>query len=142
MKTIKTLVLLLLLLFTGQQAMAQKIKVKDTIAYVDDVAYLQVSDCGIYKEDCSISTMAGIEIISIDKLRNQTKPGTYLQVVFKGLNTTIELNKTIKQLVEILYKFNAVDKDGKLVADRVAQIKERYGNNFSLKDSDDKYDND
>lgn len=142
MKTIKILVPFLLLTFSIQNSLAQKIKIKDNIAYVDEVACLKVSDCGMYKEDCSISTLEGKEIISIDKLKNQNKPGTYLRVVFKGLNTTIEVNKTIKQLVEILYKYNAVDKDGKLIPESVKVIHERYGNRFSVADSDDKYDND
>lgn len=142
MKTIKIIITLVLVTIYSNQSFSQKIKIKDNIAYVDEVAYLKVSDCGMYKEDCSISTLDGKEIIAIERLQNQTKPGIYLKLMFKGLNTTIEVRKTMKQIVEILYKNNAVDKEGNLVAEQVKLLQEKYGNRFSVADSDDKYDND
>jgi hypothetical protein len=138
----KLLYILLFFSINYTSALAQKISIKDNIAYIDNKPFLKVSDCGMYAEDCSISNLDGKEIISIDKLQNQSKPGTYLRVAFKGLNTTIEVNKSMKQLVEILQKNNAVDQNGNLIPENVALIKEKYGNRFSPKDSDDKFDND
>jgi len=134
MKTIRTLLLLIVLILGIPSASAQKIKIKDKIAYVDDKPYLKVSDCGNYTEDCSISNLEGKEIISIDNQKDPRAPGTFYKVMFKGLNTTIEIRDTMKGLVEMLFKNNVVSPDGKLDPENVKVLLKRYGNNISLKD--------
>ncbi|WP_264520699.1 hypothetical protein [Flavobacterium sp. N1994] len=136
MKNIKIIAILLFAL-SMQFATAQKVKIKDNIAYVDDTPYLKVSDCGMYKEDCSISNLEGKVIITIDKLPNQAKPGTYLQIAFKGLNTSIELNTTMSRIVKLLYKNNAIDKEGNLIPENVKLIATKYTREYSLKEGDD-----
>ena len=137
MKNLKPIVILVLMALSTPFATAQKVKIKDNIAYVDDKPYLKVSDCGMYKEDCSISNLDGKVIITIDKLPNQAKPGTYLQIVFKGLNTNIELNTTMSRIVKLLYKNNAVDKEGNLIPENVKLIATKYTREYSLKEGDD-----
>jgi len=137
MKQIKIILLFCVTVLSSQYLSAQKIRIKDNIAYVDDKPYLKVSDCGMYKEDCSISNLDGKLIISIDKLPNQAKPGTYLQIVFKGLNATIELNTNMSRIVKILYTNNAVDKEGNLIAENVKLIAAKYTRAYSLKEDED-----
>ncbi|MGC4041623.1 MAG: hypothetical protein QM710_12775 [Flavobacterium sp.] len=134
MKTIKTLLLLTVIVSCTPFATAQKIKIKDKIAYVDDKPYVKVSDCGNYDEDCSISNLEGMEIISIDNEQNPKAPGTYYKVMFKGLNTTMEMTSGMKFLIGILYKNNIVTGDGKLNAENVKALAKKFGNNISLKD--------
>lgn len=122
--------------FSTQFSSAQKIKIKDNIAYVDDRPYVKVSDCGIFKEECSISNLDGKEIIFIDSLTDPRRPGTYFRVAFLGLNMHIEVKQTMKTFVETLYKDHVVDGEGKLVAERVKILVEKYGNRISIKDSE------
>lgn len=136
MKFIKT-ILTLCVLLNLTSIVAQDVKIKNNIAYVDGKEYLKVSDCGMFKEECSISNLAGKEIIFINSFTDPRKPGTYFQVVFIGLNTTIEVKKTMKPLVELLYKNNAVGEDGKLIPENVKTLLEKYGNHISLKEGDD-----
>ncbi|MGV3696522.1 hypothetical protein [Flavobacterium sp.] len=133
----KKLLVLVAVSFCFQFSQAQKVKIKDNIAYVDDKPYLKVSDCGMFKEDCSISNLEGKEIIFINHLTDPRKPGTYFRVVFIGLNTTIEIKQTMKPFVETLFKNNVVGEDGKLNPENVKILLEKYGNRISIKDSDD-----
>ena len=134
MKTIKTLLLLAVLTLSTSYSFAQKVKIKDNIAYVDDKPYVKVSDCGIFKEECSISNLDGKEIIFIDNLTDPRRPGSYFRVVFIGLNTTIEIKQLMKPFVETLYKNNVIGADGKLVPENVKTLLEKYGNRISIKD--------
>lgn len=133
----KKLLVLVAVSFCIQFSQAQKVKIKDNIAYVDDKPYLKVSDCGMFKEDCSISNLEGKEIIFINHLTDPRKPGTYFRAVFIGLNTTIEIKQTMKPFVETLFKNNVVGEDGKLNPENVKILLEKYGNRISIKDSDD-----
>jgi hypothetical protein len=134
MKIFKTLLILTTITLSSQFSLAQKVKIKDNIAYVDDKPYLKVSDCGMFKEECSISNLDGKEIIFIDNLTDPRRPGSYFRVVFIGLNTTIEIKQLMKAFVETLYKNNAVGPDGKLIPENVKILLEKYGNNISIKD--------
>ena len=132
----KNILLLAAFAFGLQFSVAQKVKIKDNIAYVDDKPYVKVSDCGMFKEECSISNLDGKEIIFIDNLTDPRRPGTYFRVVFIGLNTTIEIKQLMKPFVETLYKNNAVGTDGELIAENVKILSEKYGNRISIKDSE------
>ncbi len=136
MKTINALLLAITVACSAQFTAAQKVKIKDNIAYVDDKPYVKVSDCGIFKEECSISNLDGKEIIFIDNLTDPRRPGSYFRVVFIGLNTTIEIKQLMKPFVETLYKNNVIGADGKLIPESVKTMLEKYGNNISLKDRD------
>ena len=136
MKIVKILLLLATITLSAQFSSAQKIKIKDNIAYVDEKPYLKVSDCGMFKEECSISNLDGKEIIFIDNLTDPRRPGTYFRVVFIGLNTTIEIKQLMKPFVETLYKNKVVGEDGKLIPENVKIMYEKYGNRISIKDSE------
>jgi len=137
MKSVKSLLLVIIFAFSTQFTVAQKVKIKDNIAYVDDKPYVKVSDCGMFKEDCSISNLDGKEIIFIDHLTDPRRPGTYFRVVFIGLNITIEIKQLMKPFVETLYKNNVVGEDGKLIPENVKIMLEKYGNRISIKDLED-----
>lgn len=134
MNSIQKLLLLAALTFCFQFTFAQKVKIKDNIAYIDDKPYVKVSDCGMFKEECSISNLDGKEIIFIDNLTDPRRPGSYFRVVFIGLNTTIEIKQLMKPFVETLYKNNVVGPDGKLIPENVKTMFEKYGNRISIKD--------
>ena len=136
MKIFKTLLLLTIITLNIQYSSAQKVRIKDNIAYVDEKPYVKVSDCGMFKEECSISNLDGKEIIFIDNLTDPRKPGSYFRVVFIGLNTTIEIKQLMKPLVETLYKNKVVGEDGKLIPENVKILSEKYGNRISIKDSE------
>ncbi|WP_396157044.1 hypothetical protein [Flavobacterium sp.] len=137
MNYFKAILFWILLSISAQFTFAQKIKIKDNIAYVDEKPFLKVSDCGIFKEECSISNLDGKEIIFLDNLTDPRRPGTYFRAVFIGLNTTIEIKQSLKTLLEILYKNKVVGDDGTLIRDNVKILFEKYGNRISLKDSED-----
>jgi hypothetical protein len=137
MKLIKPIVIILVFLFSIPFTNAQKVKIKDNIAYVDEKPYLKVSDCGMFKEECSISNLQGKEIIFITSQTDPRRPGTYFRAVFIGLNTTIEIKQTMKPFVETLFKNNVVSEDGTLIPENVKILFEKYGNRISLKESDD-----
>lgn len=132
----KHILLLAAFVFSVQFSVAQKVKIKDNIAYVDDKPYVKVSDCGMFKEECSISNLEGKEIIFIDNLTDPRRPGSYFRAVFIGLNTTIEIKQLMKPFVETLYKNNVVGADGKLIPENVKILSEKYGNRISIKDSE------
>lgn len=138
MKTIKIFLLIVGLTLTTQYSFAQKakIKIKDRIATVDGVPYLKVSDCGTYDEDCSISNLSGKELVSIDNLKDPRAAGMFMRITFKGLNTTIEARTSMWGVVEMLYGYNVVDEAGNLVPEQVKLLLKKYGNNISLKDSE------
>lgn len=134
MKTIKPFLIVAFILFGIQFTAAQKFKIKDNIAYADDKPYVKVSKCGNYDEECSIMNLEGKEIISIDNQQNPRAAGTYYKVMFKGLNTTMEVSYGFKFLIEILYKNNIVTADGTLHPENVKALAAKFGNNISMKD--------
>jgi hypothetical protein len=137
MKFFKAILFSILLSLSTQFTLAQKIKIKDNIAYIDDKPFVKVSDCGMFKEECSISNLEGKEIIFVNNLKDPRRPGTYFRVVFIGLNTTIEINQTMKSLIETFYTNKVVSEDGKLIPESVKIIYEKYGNRISIKDTED-----
>jgi hypothetical protein len=137
MKFFKTILFGILVSLSTQFTLAQKIKVKDNIAYVDEKPYVKVSDCGMFKEECSISNLEGKEIIFVNNLKDPRRPGTYFRVVFIGLNTTIEIKQTMKPLLETLYANKAIGEDGTLIPENVKILSEKYGNRISIKENED-----
>lgn len=137
MKFFKAILFSILLSLSTQYTLAQKIKVKDNIAFVDEKPYLKVSDCGMFKEECSISNLEGKEIIFVNNLKDPRRPGTYFRVVFIGLNTTIEIKQTMKPFIETLYTNKVVGEDGTLIPENVKILYEKYGNRISIKDTED-----
>lgn len=121
-----TFLAIVLLIFSCQLASAQKLTIKKNIAYIDGKEYLKISDCGQFAEECSISNLVGKEIISINQLPEPAKPGTYFEVVFNGLNTSIEMRINMRYLVKLLYKKNIVAPDGSLIPENVKKLKEDY----------------
>ena len=136
MKTIQLLFMVALFIFSFQFATAQKFRIKDNIAYVDDKPYVKVSDCSVFREECSISNLEGKQIIFMDNLKDPKRPGTYFRAAFIGLNISIEIKQTMRPFVATLYKNNIVGPDGKLIPENVKILLEKYGSHLSLKDSE------
>ena len=136
MKTIQLLFMVALFIFSFQFATAQKFRIKDNIAYVDDKPYVKVSDCSVFREECSISNLEGKQIIFMDNLKDPKRPGSYFRAAFIGLNISIEIKQTMRPFVATLYKNNIVGPDGKLIPENVKILLEKYGSHLSLKDSE------
>ena len=117
---------IVLIVLSCQLASAQKLTIKKNTAYIDGKEYLKISDCGQFAEECSISNLAGKELISINQLPEPDKPGTYFEVLFNGLNTAIEMRTNMRYLVKLLYKKNIVAADGSLIPENVKKLKEEY----------------
>lgn len=112
---------------------SQEVKIKNGIASVDGKEYVRVSDCGIFATECSIRNMEGEELIFINNLEDPKNPGSYFQVVFIGADTKIEIKKTIKPFIKLLFENKTVNEQGKLNPERVKILFEKYGNQISLK---------
>ena len=136
MKILKIFLLFTTLATSSQYTIAQKVRIKDKIAYVDDKPYVKVSDCSVFREECSISNLEGKQIIFMDNLADPKRPGTYFRAVFIGLNSTVEIKQTMRPFVATLYKNNIVGPDGKLIPENVKILLEKYGSHLSLKESE------
>lgn len=129
----KSILIVLFALFSSAVVNAQKVKIKKGIAYVDGKEYLKPSKCGLFQSECSISNLKGEEIIYIKSLENPRATGSYFQVTFLGMDTKIEIQKTMKPFIKLLYTHNVVDENGALVEEKVKLLYEKYGNEISFK---------
>lgn len=126
-------VLFLMAFAIGTTVNAQEVKIKKEIASIDGKEYVRVGDCGMFAKECYISNLEGEQLILIKPLDDPRTPGTYFQVTFIGTNTKVELKKTIKPFIKMLYENKIVTEDGRLNIERVKVLSEKYGNQISLK---------
>ena len=126
-------VLFLVAFAIGTTVNAQEVKIKKEIASIDGNEYVRVGDCGMFATECSIRNLEGDELIIIKSFKDEKNPGTYFQLRFVGTDIKIELKKTIKPLIKLLYENKVVTEDGRLNLERVKVISEKYGNQISLK---------
>ena len=126
-------VLFLIAFAIGTTVNAQEVKIKKEIASIDGKEYVRVGDCGMFATECSIRNLEGEELITIKTFKDARTPGTYFQLRFVGTDTKIELKKTIKPLIKLLFENKVVTEDGRLNLDRVKVLSEKYGNQISLK---------
>lgn len=117
----------------GTTVNAQEVKIKKEIASVDGKEYVRVGDCGMFAKECYISNLEGDQLILIKPLDDPRTPGTYFQVTFIGTNTKVEVKKTIKPFIKMLFENKIVTEDGRLNFDRVKILSEKYGNQISAK---------
>lgn len=131
-------VLLLAVSFLG---FSQKVKLKKGEVFVDDTVWLKYNECGSFDSTCSLLSKSGEEIlffkfISVDgaEPRIPSNPqGTlrYVEISFLGLNKKIELKKTQKDCIELLYNSKVVNEDGTLNPEKVDRLVEKHGTEFS-----------
>lgn len=126
-------VLFLMAFAIGTTVNAQEVKIKKEIASVDGKEYVRVGDCGMFAKECYISNLEGDQLILIKPLDDPRTPGTYFQVTFIGTNTKVEVKKTIKPFIKMLFENKIVSEDGRLNLDRVKILSEKYGNQISMK---------
>lgn len=126
-------VLFLVAFAIGTTVNAQEVKIKKEIASVDGKEYVRVGDCGMFAKECYISNLEGEQLILIKPLDDPRTPGTYFQVTFIGTNTKVEVKKTIKPFIKMLFENKIVTEDGRLNLDRVKILSEKYGNQISMK---------
>lgn len=129
-----------MLLVVCSTGFAQKIKFKKGSLLIDDTEWLKYTDCGTFDEACSLLNLNGEEIIFIKTIgvpdglpRTQANPKgnlVYKQISFLGLDKKIELDKTDKAIIEILYNSKVVV-NGKLDPEKVNLLVEKYGTEFS-----------
>lgn len=130
---LKSVLFLMAFIAIGTTVNAQEVKIKKEIASIDGKEYVRVGDCGMFATECSIRNLEGDELISIKSFKDPRTPGTYFQLTFVGLDIKIELKKTIKPLIKLLYENKVVTEEGKLQPERVKVLFEKYGNQISLK---------
>ena len=137
MKKIITLLFLSISIF----GFSQKIKLKKGDVLVDETVWLKYKDCGTFDSTCSLLGKDGDEIIffkwinvpGVEPMTQSNPQGNlrYVEIVFVGQKMKIELQKTQKDCIEILYNSKAVNQDGTLNPDKVDRLVEKYGTPFS-----------
>lgn len=126
-------VLFLVAFAIGTTVNAQEVKIKKEIASVDGKEYVRVGDCGMFAKECYISNLEGDQLILIKPLDDPRTPGTYFQVTFVESGIKVEIKKTIKPFIKMLYENKIVTEEGKLNLQRVKSFSEKYGNQISIK---------
>jgi hypothetical protein len=120
---------------------SQKVKFKKGEVLVDDALWLKYQDCGTFDSTCSLLNKENEEIIFFKFIsvkgaepRTQSNPdGTlrYVEISFLGEKKKIELKKTQKDCIELLYNSKVVNEDGTLNTEKVDRLVEKYGKEFS-----------
>lgn len=120
---------------------SQKIKLKKGDVLVDDTAWLKYKECGGFDSTCSLIGKDDEEIIffkwiqipGIEPMTSSNPQGTlrYVEIVFVGEKMKIELQKTQKDCIEIIYNAKVVNQDGTLNPEKVDRLVEKYGTPFS-----------
>lgn len=137
MKKIITFLILIYSVF----GFSQKIKLKKGDVLVDDVVWLKYQDCGSFDSTCSLIGKDGEEIIffkwinvpGVEPVTQYNKDGSlrYVEIIFVGQKKKIELQKTQKNSIEMIYNSKLVNEDGTLNQDKVERLVEKYCTAFS-----------
>lgn len=133
---------ILILFFVTLSSVSQEIKLKKEQVLVDGNAWLKYKGCGFFSADCSLKLLSNneeiifIEIIKIpgaEPITQSNKDGnlTYFEIKFLGVNKTIELLDTYKNIIEIIYNSKCVNEDGSFNEDKLKRLVEKYGTKFS-----------
>jgi hypothetical protein len=129
--SLKFLTCIFLCLFSFAFSFAQKVKINDGIAYVDDKEYVKVSKCGSFNSFCSLYNLQGKEIIYMSILEVPGDRYTYYKLSFLGFNKFIELRDPVKKIIKILYENSAITESGELNKERIDILVEKYGNSVT-----------
>ena len=120
---------------------SQKIKLKKGEVLVDETVWLKYQDCGGFQSTCSLLNKEGEEIIffkfinvkGAEPMTSANPDGTlrYVEISFLGLKKKIELKKSQKDCIEVIYNAKVVNEDGTLNTEKVDRLVEKYGTEFS-----------
>ena len=135
-------IFLFLLLSFSLLSFSQKFKFKNQEVLVDGNLWLKYDGCGGFNTFCSLTnTTSGDEILFTKIIRdsgaesktaaNSNGDLVYFEVSFLGLDKKIELQKSYKSIVELLYKAKVVNDDQTLNEEKVDLLIEKYGTEFS-----------
>lgn len=129
-----------LILINSVFGFSQKIKLKKGDVLVDDIVWLKYQDCGSFDSTCSLIGKDGEEIIffkwinvpGVEPVTQYNKDGSlrYVEIIFVGQKKKIELQKTQKDCIEMIYNSKLVNEDGTLNQDKVERLVEKYGTVF------------
>jgi len=140
MKSLKLFlnIAIVLISFVG---FSQKIKLKDNTVLVDETAWLKYQDCGAFDKTCSLLNMNNEELIFFKFVNLEgVEPTTasnpkgalnYVQVKFLGFNKLFEIQKTQKNIIQLLFNAKVVNEKGELDEEKAATLVEKYGTEFS-----------
>ena len=134
-------IVLIIAMFVSFCAFSQEVKLKKGEVLIDGNAWLKYQDCGGFDSTCSLLTKEGEEIIFFKWIKvagaepkTQSNPQgnlTYVEVSFLGLNKKFEIQKTQKNIIEIIYNGKVINEDGTLNEEKVNRVVEKYGTEFS-----------
>jgi hypothetical protein len=120
---------------------SQEVKLKKGSVLIDGNPWLKYQDCGGFDSTCSLLNTTGDEIIFFKWVkvpgaepRTSSNPEgnlTYVEISFLGLNKKFEIQKTQKNIIEMIYLGKIVNEDGTLNEEKVNRMVEKYGTPFS-----------
>lgn len=137
----KKLLIVLFLAFSFL-SFAQKFKFKNEEVLVDGNLWMKYEGCGGFNTFCSLINFSNNEEVIFTKVirvpgveprtsANSSGDLVYFEVSFLGMNKKIELQKSYKSIVELLYKAKVINEDKTLNEDKVNLLIEKYGTEFS-----------
>lgn len=137
----KYLTLLTVLLFFGVNSIAQKAKIKDDVAYIDGVAYVNYKKGNMANEASVMALDSSTEEVFIsfqdytdpNKVSKSNPEGKvrWVEINFLTLGIKCEVDsRGHKGLVKLLYE-NGVYQDGKLNEEAAKRFVQKYGSKFS-----------
>ena len=134
-------ILVLLFLSISFSGFSQKIKLKKGEVLVNKELWLKYENCGALSQFCSLLNLEGEELIfvkffSVEGGTRRTKANSkgtihYQEIVFLGLDKTIEVQETQKSILKLLYNGKVINEDGSLDKENVSRMVEKYGTPFS-----------
>ncbi|PNQ74752.1 hypothetical protein C1T31_01010 [Hanstruepera neustonica] len=141
MKLIKA-VIVMLILTSSTNVLAQKVKLKKGNVLVDGEQWLTYQDCGMFDGICSLYNSSEEEIIFIklvkvpgEEARTQSNPDgnlTYNEVIFLGKDLKYEIRgRTYKGIISDLFNAKVVNEDGSLNDERIDRLIEKLGTPYS-----------
>ena len=130
-----------LIVLVSYTCFSQSVKLKKGDILIDGVQWIKYQDCGTFDSTCSLLNNEKEELIFIKTVvvngaepisqYNRTGSLSYYEVVFVGQKMKIELKKTQKDIIEIIYNSKAINADGTLNPEKVDRLVEKYGTEYS-----------
>ncbi len=131
-------ILTLFAFFTG---FSQEVKLKKGDVLVDGVVWMKYQDCGAFDKTCSLLNLNNEELIffkfnniegAVPMTSSNPKGNlAYVEVKFLGFNKSFEIQKTQKNIIELLFNSKVIDSEGALDQEKAAILVEKYGSEFS-----------
>jgi len=131
----------ILSLFVSFFGFSQEVKLKKGEVFVDGAVWMKYQDCGAFDRTCSLLNLNNEELIffkfiniegAVPSSSSNPKGNlSYVEVKFLGFNKSFEIQKTQKNIIELLFNSKVIDSDGVLNQEKAAILVEKYGNEFS-----------